>query len=100
MPSVVFLVMGRQNTTSARGLMKLVLPPRPARSMPSVYRLPWLGKIGLSIVLWTKLGVTWLISRLPPSLMSSASARNGLRPMTSGSRKASLMSFTRDSSSR
>ena len=37
--------------------MNLVLPPRPARSSDAVKRLPAVGKIGLSTVLWTKLGV-------------------------------------------
>ena len=59
--------------------MKLVLPPRPAKSIDAVRRRPEFGKIGLSTVLWTKLGVTLLIVRLPPSPISSESCRNGLR---------------------
>ena len=44
------------------------------------------GKIGLSTVLWTTLGTILLTVRRPPSPMSSASARNGLLSMTSGSK--------------
>ena len=63
--------------------------------MLAVYRRPVVGKIGLSIVLCTKLGVNWLMVRRPPSPTRSASCRNGLREMTSGCRYNGLTSFTR-----
>ena len=60
-----------------------MLPPSTARSIDAVSRLPWFGKIGLSTVLCTKLGVTLLIVRLPPCPSSSESKTNGLRRSTS-----------------
>ena len=54
-----------------------MLPPRPAKSIDAVRRLPEFGKIGLSTVLCTKLGVTLLMVRCPPSPSSSESRRYG-----------------------
>jgi hypothetical protein len=47
--------------------------------MAAVSLLPEDGKMGLSTVLWTKLGVTLLIVRLPPCPISSESKMNGFR---------------------
>ena len=58
---------------SARGLKYVVLPPSRARSIVAVSFLPSFGKMGLSTVLWTKLGVTLLTVRLPDWPMGSES---------------------------
>ena len=59
-PTDIRRLSGWKRAYSTRGLMKLVLPPRPAKSIEPVRRVPEFGKIGLSTVLWTKLGVTLL----------------------------------------
>ena len=50
-PNDVRLVCGKYQMPSVLGLIKLVFPPMPATSKDIVYRLPWVGKIGLSTVL-------------------------------------------------
>ena len=51
---------------------------------------PEFGKIGLSTVLWTKLGVTLLIVRSPPSPISSESRRNGIALQTSSGSRSTI----------
>ena len=55
--------------------------------MPAVKRVPVVGKIGLSTVLWTKLGVTLLIVRVARLCPMQQRVRRGTgcAPMTSGS---------------
>src|SRR5688572_18792275 len=54
-----------------------------ARSIDAVNRFPVFGKMGLSTVLCTMLGVILLTERSPPWPMSSESYTNGLRLSTS-----------------
>ena len=68
-----------------RRLVEADVAAKPGQIERRVKRRPDVGKIGLSTVLWTMLGVILLMMRSPPWPMSSESCRNGFRRRTVGS---------------